>query len=1098
MRNILLVAVILTVLFVPQISYADKADKYVEEYAEYIGVSQAVDNNVAVTYTGNHWKQDGVTYYEYKAKIDQAPIYNDDGTPVSCSFRYTAPQPIYDEPKNENQQPKVLSYTQGYYEITDNVFYVKVEGTRVTTSYEGETSVYDPVVMIDNKEHTAKSQTLVPVDPINSYYKNNTLVWDYGVCKRNLRVIEGLISETWVFDKDPKGNVWIKDNAVQSQGYDYSIEPYAYDADGNVLPVNQYKQLAASVMAGAVYPVTIDPTDVFTTSASDGFLYYTDAVYATAHDAANAETLDSTSAYLRLGQSKPSSYYLFRSYLYFDTSALPDSGTISAANLSLYGKNDLSTTDFNIVVQDGQPTYPHDPLQVGDWDYTKYSGAGSAFSTAWFSTAGYNNISLTAAGLTYISVSGTTKLCIRSSRDISDTAPTGSEYVDIYSYEKGAGYRPTLYVTYSSSGPPTVTTNPETYVTTTGARLNGYLDADGGEANNVRFEYIPWYNASWTAAFAVTVNAAVVDSDLTNFPVLVTGDDCPDDFWTLVNASGADIVVTNSSHPLAVMPRELVSIDTVAETMELYFNASTIDDTDNTTFYVWYGNPTAVLTNDTDTWDANYVAVYHMNDDPDNAHVQDSTVNNEDGTKKGANEPIEADGNFDGDKAQDFDATDDYISVSDSVSLQNIFDSGGTVETILQLNNDGEGDNGTVLNKQVTTGWKLRVYDQIGSYMRPRFLLTFTGTDFDTAGNRLLPLIYSSYSLTYNDSSNTSVALMYLNGNSLSCNDPSNTGTRDSDVGKDLIIGAASNAGALVLDGNISEVRISNISRSAAWIKATYYSLMTSATFYEVDADEAFTITANQSKNTGDSWYNDITGLEKNNLYGYRAVATNSLGTDFGAWEIIDTTVVLEEPTNVTCNPSSNSITLSWVKGGNTSSTYIRYNTGTYPANTADGHALPLQNGVDYVHTGLTSGVTYYYKMWGEDGGLYSATNSTTVCTTQAGFATSTPVPLPSVNTSGWSETPNGSVLTNNPLYALGNLEAAEVGVPQNTWWMLIGLGILVSGGIFIYTRSRNLLAALGGMIIFGVIMAQMGLFPIWTMIIFGLTGIGFGWKEIR
>jgi hypothetical protein len=63
---------------------------------------------------------------------------------------------------------------------------------------------------------------------------------------------------------------------------------------------------------------------------------------------------------------------------------------------------------------------------------------------------------------------------------------------------------------------------------------------------------------------------------------------------------------------------------------------------------------------------------------------------------------------------------------------------------------------------------------------------------------------------------------------------------------------------------------------------------------------------------------------------------------------------------------------------------------------------------------------------------------------------------------------------------------------------MLIGLGGLVVTGLFIYTRRRNLLASLGAMIIFGVIMAQMGLFPIWTMIVFGFIGIGFGWKELR
>ena len=261
---------------------------------------------------------------------------------------------------------------------------------------------------------------------------------------------------------------------------------------------------------------------------------------------------------------------------------------------------------------------------------------------------------------------------------------------------------------------------------------------------------------------------------------------------------------------------------------------------------------------------------------------------------------------------------------------------------------------------------------------------------------------------------------------------------------------------------------------------------------------DVFTSTTTQSKNTGDSFYTNLTGLTANTLYGFRAMGEQTQGTDYGAWLFFDTSVTLGAPSNVTCKPSSDSITLSWVKGGNTSYTYIRYKTGGYPTGTADGNAIALQNGVDYVHTGLTSGVTYYYKLWGEDGGEYSATNSTTACTTYAGFSEGTPVLLPTVDTSGWSESPNGSVLENNPLYALGNLEADEVGVPHNTWWMLIGLGILVSGGLFIYSRTRDIVATVGGIIIFGVIMTQMGLFPIWTMILFGLVGIGFGWKGLR
>jgi hypothetical protein len=189
---------------------------------------------------------------------------------------------------------------------------------------------------------------------------------------------------------------------------------------------------------------------------------------------------------------------------------------------------------------------------------------------------------------------------------------------------------------------------------------------------------------------------------------------------------------------------------------------------------------------------------------------------------------------------------------------------------------------------------------------------------------------------------------------------------------------------------------------------------------------------------------------------------------------------------------------LSWTKGGNTSQTYIRYKIGSYPTSLTDGNAVSNQSGVNFNHIGLDSGTSYYYRLWGEDGGTLSTTNTTTMCTTLAGSPSSTAPPLPTVNFSGGDTTPNGSALTNNPLYTLGNQEAAAISVPQGTWWMLVGLGILLVTGLFIFTRSRNLLLSLGAMIIAGVVMANMGMFPIWIMWVFGLAGIGMSWKELR
>jgi hypothetical protein len=146
----------------------------------------------------------------------------------------------------------------------------------------------------------------------------------------------------------------------------------------------------------------------------------------------------------------PIGYRVDRGYLYFDTSSIPDGAEITSAVLCLYGETDESDTDFDIVITNGQPTYPTDPLTAGDFDKTHYSGTGNGtFNTSGFSTSGYNEITLNSTGLGWIDDDGVTKLCLRSSRDVAATTPTGDEYIAVYSSdETGTSKDPYLEVAF--------------------------------------------------------------------------------------------------------------------------------------------------------------------------------------------------------------------------------------------------------------------------------------------------------------------------------------------------------------------------------------------------------------------------------------------------------------------------------------------------------------------------------------------------------------------------------------------------------------------------------------------------------------------------
>ncbi|MFH1101064.1 MAG: DUF2341 domain-containing protein [Methanobacteriota archaeon] len=198
--------------------------------------------------------------------------------------------------------------------------------------------------------------------------------------------------------------------------------------------------------------------DTFYSSDSDGYISYNENNYNRAHDSSTG-TINDTTNYIYIGQkylALSGNYYIHKGYVFFDTSAIPDNAIITSATLSLYGYQDFSSyKDFDITIQSGQPTYPNDPLETSDFDYTKYSGDGGSLNTTSFITTGYNTIPLNSDGFSWINPTGTTKLCLRSSRDINQQgAPGGSpidqnEYVVVYAQEKGAGYKPKLIINYT-------------------------------------------------------------------------------------------------------------------------------------------------------------------------------------------------------------------------------------------------------------------------------------------------------------------------------------------------------------------------------------------------------------------------------------------------------------------------------------------------------------------------------------------------------------------------------------------------------------------------------------------------------------------------
>ena len=282
---------------------------------------------------------------------------------------------------------------------------------------------------------TNKTLTAVPV-PADS--QTNLYFTTANSDLNSLDIIEG-------YD----GYVTITDDTTLELGSDFEIEQSGYvDTDAGADKNLVYKEDAfiVSVSAEDKITVSIPGSTTFASTTSDGEVKKSNAVYNTAWIAAIADTAFSGGT-VPLGQRL--GFDIWRCFLYFDTSALPGGATILSATLRLYGSADNSAADFLITIQTGSGGHPEDPLVVGDYDKSFYSGDGGSLTTVGFNLAGYNDIALNATGRSWINTTGTTEFGIRSSEDIAGSQPAGDEWLQFYTNDwVGVDKDPQLVITY--------------------------------------------------------------------------------------------------------------------------------------------------------------------------------------------------------------------------------------------------------------------------------------------------------------------------------------------------------------------------------------------------------------------------------------------------------------------------------------------------------------------------------------------------------------------------------------------------------------------------------------------------------------------------
>ena len=314
-----------------------------------------------------------------------------------------------------------------------------------------------PILYIGNEIVSPKSVTILQNDVLNKSIHDNVLEFDYGVCKRRIRIMQGRFKGSWIFKTNPGKDIRIEYNHTGKIELGLGK---AKDIKHNIIKVEQPQKdiefIPSSAWSNITAPLVIGDSAIFNPSldgwtVADIFPSYTSWAGMIAQNGTGYDNTSNT-LYIQYNVVSGGWYLIRRSHTLFNTSSLPDAAVISAAALQIYFYT-LSNWSYTIDLVSSS-TISNYGLQAGDHQLLGSTIFGSVSPSA----GSYNNFYLNASGISAINKTGYTKYGLRNHEEITGTSPfnSGSQnayYASAYSTEGGASYYPIFTVTYTVPTP---------------------------------------------------------------------------------------------------------------------------------------------------------------------------------------------------------------------------------------------------------------------------------------------------------------------------------------------------------------------------------------------------------------------------------------------------------------------------------------------------------------------------------------------------------------------------------------------------------------------------------------------------------------------
>jgi hypothetical protein len=300
-----------------------------------------------------------------------------------------------------------------------------------------------------------------------------------------------------------------------------------------------------------------------------------------------------------------------------------------------------------------------------------------------------------------------------------------------------------------------------------------------------------------------------------------------------------DLIFTADASGTVLLNWEFESYDPSSGSLNVWVNIPTLAS--GSTVYAWYGNSavTTLQTNPTATWDAKFLAVYHLSEDPGGAAPQlnDSTANTNHAATAGAMVSSEqVSGKVAGGVA--FNGSTQYAAFGNAANFSFERTDSWSISAWVR---PAANTFGSLVSKQngsgLFRGWELF---QRGGSANPTFafecanqssirIATQTKAQFPTGS-------FHHVVATYNGNSNTSGIALYVDGAAQAKSDIANNlnDTIVNSAGADM---AARDANlSMPLNSTLDEIRVyaKGVVLSSGWITAEYNNQSSPGAFFNV------------------------------------------------------------------------------------------------------------------------------------------------------------------------------------------------------------------------------------------------------------------------